>query len=270
MSTTLTPIPFTTPIFDGTRLALGPATSGSTTHAYYPLTTGTRMNHGLIAGAAGSGRHNLAAVLVATARAAMPLATVYLDGFANSLTESNPAIAETSTLSLLGENAGETGLAALERVVRVRQDLLTTLRVSHFRAAELPGLLVVVDGIENVFTGRGPRWHDVAKYARYLGISILAVPRTLYVREFDSPLLRKQLWGNVIGLSPGGTNTLFPEQMGLNRAAPGHGRITDAAGDRTMFEGFHLGRNRTHVLSTYRDSPLDARTHEALFSAVAE
>jgi hypothetical protein len=273
MPTTVTPIPFTTPLVthapQGIRLGLGPAARshaphpGRVSHAYYPLTSGRRMNHGLICGAAGYGRHNLAAVLVASARAAMPLATVYLDAGIGAVAA--PALARTATLALRDAAAA---LDTLERVVALREQLLAGLRAPHFRAAELPALLVVLDDVEGLVTAAtAERWCDLAQRSPYLGLGFLTLSHTFTAAEFSSKRLRALLAGNVVAFNPRSA-CLFPPQAGLHDAAPGRGRLTDIDDTVTTFDAFYLGDCTKNVLSTYRDSPLDPRTQATLSGAV--
>jgi hypothetical protein len=266
------------PLHDGGRVALGPALDG-TGHTYYPLAGPRRLRHGLIVGDAGAGVSNLATVLAVTARAAMPLVTVYVNGH-NRLT--NPALADQASVLVAGEDVAETArttVAALERAVDARAALLAAMRAASYPAAGLPGLLVVLKDAHRVFAGHGERWAQVARQAGVLGIGVLALVRDLELGSFGGcPALRTLLLDQVVALRTRCAAADLPAsaQGAQGAAVLGEGRLFSAdpaaRHEDRAFAPFRLAaggtdelveRGRRRWLAAYPDTALDAPTRTA-------
>lgn len=283
------------PLHDHGRLALGPAlrTAG---HAYYPLATPRRMHHGVIVGDAGAGASNALTVLAVTARAAMPLVTAYINGHHNL---TNPALARQATVLVQGADVAETAIAALERVVRARTELLAAMQAGSYPAAGLPALLVAIKDAHQVFAGHGERWAAVVRLAGELGIGVLAtMPDTRLTSFGGSSALQTLLLEQVVALrtrcsitveklaaktavfaAMGSGSASLPVtehpaalRSELGGAPTGVGRLFVDREPPVAFASFRLAaggtealveRGRRRWLVTYPDTELDAPTRAA-------
>lgn len=277
------------PIFAHGRLALGPLLD-EPGHAYYQLADyqlakPRRMRHGLIVGNASAGVTNLATVLTVTARAAMPLVTVYI---AHQPTDTNAALASRCSVLIQGRNAAQLAVDAMERAVAARTQLLDDLRARSgncgYDTAGLPALLVIVENAEQIFDGHGERWNRMLWRAGDLGIGVLAAARDTYIPSFGgSKGLRDQLEEQLIalrthdrviqGVVDAGMWRLG-EQLGTSmRTAPtGVGRVLFPVSERAAFTSFRFTRDnendlvqrvRRAQLGSHPDAELDAPTQVA-------
>jgi hypothetical protein len=275
------------PLHHAGQLAFGPALGGAS-YVSYPLADPRRMRQGLIVGAAGTGVSNLATVLAVTARAAMPLATVYINGHSDL---TNPALAHGASVLINGETTAETAriaAAALERAIEARARLLATMQAARFPTAGVPGLLVVIKDAEQIFAGHGDQWVALLRQASLLGIGVLALVHNLTLASFDgTPMLRQLLLDQVVALrtrcrltadllADARTAELVPDpRLTLRETQPGEGRLfTDHAGHREVraFTSFRLATSnedelieqaRRRWLAAYPDTVLDTPTREA-------
>lgn len=267
------------PLHDGGRVALGPALDGPG-HAYYQLTRSRRMRHGLIVGDAGAGVSNLATVVAVTARAAMPLVTVYVNGRPDL---TNPALASQSSVLVDGRDAAGTAVAALERVLAARAALLTDMRAVSYQAAGLPGLLVVIKDAHRVFAGHGDRWAALLRQAGVLGIGVLATVHDTLRRSFGGSVdLLDQLDQQLIALRTQDVNVRTVVYAGMwrpddrpataGKTPTGVGRVLYPEAERAVFASFRLAaggtdalveRGRRRWLTAYPDTQLDAPTRSA-------
>ncbi|MFI5614724.1 hypothetical protein [Amycolatopsis sp. NPDC051903] len=285
------------PLHDNGRLALGPALTGGG-HAFYPLAAPRQLRHGVIVGDAGTGVSNALTVAAVIARAAMPLVTAYVNGHSAPL---NAALARQSTVAIArssGCDVAATAIAALERAVLARAQVLTELRAASFPAAGIPPLLVIIKDAHEVFAGHGERWAKVMHHAGKLGIGVLAALHDMRLTSFGgSAALRARLTEQVIALRTGcmitqdilvktavsanpefgrpgsrDTEVELAAQLrkSLRDAPTGAGHLIVAHENPVAFASFRLAagsamieRGRERWLKIHPDTELDAPTRAA-------
>lgn len=186
------------PMYDGGKIQLGPYGDGvgwAEWHLYTP-DEGSVWS-GSIFGSTGSGKSGATGGLLASARAALPIVTMYLDMKGSS----SPDIRRNATVAATRDEA-EAFTRAVENVVDGRRIESEAHGISSFTASDQrPIVQVIIDESDLLFKmpDMATRWAAIAKTGRSLGVCILVITQYTGLDGFgQNELLRSSLLRNVL------------------------------------------------------------------------
>ncbi|MPY80873.1 MAG: hypothetical protein GEV04_21035 [Actinophytocola sp.] len=269
---------FDQPVYRDGRILLGPYADGLG-DASFVLHSDDSMESGYVLGSKGSGKSRVLETIALTAIATTPTVVFYLDGQNGA---SSPLLWEHA-LWHAGPGDAPEMLRSLLAIKDYRQLYNRKHRLTGFTlSAELPGILVIVDECHKIFTDQtAPRWADVAREGRKLGIGILAASQVTTLDAFgggqQADALRSSLVSsNGIALRTASKvqSTVFPglsvDLMSLPKL-PGYGYTVDDGDDQHRTAPFRARWLIDAKQAAGRDEPLPDGIHTAedWFAAVA-
>lgn len=261
---------FDVPVYCDGKILLGPYADGIG-QAQYTLYSPGGIRSGYILGSTSSGKSRLIETIALTAMVETPTVLIYLDG------------QEGASSHLLWDHALWRGgpeqareiQASLLKIIRARQRYNRYRKWTGFRPApDWPGIFVIVDECQDIFTINPLLWAKIARTGRKVGAAILAASQVTTLDAFGgSDALRSSLVaGNAIAMRTASDvqSQIFPGLKVDLTELPGHlpGYAYTTSQDGSTRTAPFRGRKLLYTddLADLAKPPADVRTAEDWFA----